>query len=60
MLSPPLIPGIEGPRTRPYWSVMIPTYNPRADYLEETLKSVLQQDRPGPDADRSNRRLLEG
>jgi len=26
---------------------MIPTYNPRADYLEETLKSVLQQD-PGP------------
>ena len=27
---------------------MIPTYNPRADYLEETLNSVLQQD-PGPD-----------
>jgi glycosyltransferase involved in cell wall biosynthesis len=27
---------------------MIPTYNPQADYLEETLKSVLQQD-PGPD-----------
>ena len=27
---------------------MIPTYNPRAEYLEETLKSVLQQD-PGPD-----------
>ena len=26
---------------------MIPTYKPRADYLEETLKSVLQQD-PGP------------
>jgi glycosyltransferase involved in cell wall biosynthesis len=26
---------------------MIPTYNPRADYLEETLSSVLQQD-PGP------------
>jgi glycosyltransferase involved in cell wall biosynthesis len=23
---------------------MIPTYNPRAEYLEETLKSVLQQD----------------
>src|SRR5258707_2429820 len=33
---------------RPVWSVMIPTYNARADYLEETLKSVLQQD-PGPD-----------
>ena len=32
---------------RPFWSVMIPTYNARADYLEEALKSVLQQD-PGP------------
>jgi glycosyltransferase involved in cell wall biosynthesis len=29
-----------------YWSVMIPCYNPRADYLEETLRSVLEQD-PG-------------
>src|SRR5438034_11453647 len=48
MLPPPLIPGIEGLGTRPYWSVMIPTYNPRAEYLEETLKSVLQQD-PGPE-----------
>jgi glycosyltransferase involved in cell wall biosynthesis len=27
---------------------MIPAYNPRAEYLEETLQSVLQQD-PGPD-----------
>jgi glycosyltransferase involved in cell wall biosynthesis len=27
---------------------MIPTYNPRADYLEDTLRSVLQQD-PGPE-----------
>jgi len=34
---------------RPFWSVMIPTYNARADYLEETLRSVLAQD-PGPDA----------
>ncbi len=32
---------------RPLWSVMIPTYNARADYLEKTLNSVLQQD-PGP------------
>src|SRR5881392_89985 len=39
----PLLPDA----TRPFWSVMIPTYKPRADYLEETLKSVLQQD-PGP------------
>ena len=49
MLScPPLIPDIKGSGARPFWSVMIPTYNPRADYLEETLNSVLQQD-PGPD-----------
>jgi glycosyltransferase involved in cell wall biosynthesis len=27
---------------------MIPTYNPRANYLEETLNKVLQQD-PGPE-----------
>lgn len=32
---------------RPYWSVMIPIYKPRADYLAEALRSVLQQD-PGP------------
>lgn len=32
---------------RPFWSVMIPTYN-RASYLEKTLKGVLEQD-PGPD-----------
>jgi glycosyltransferase involved in cell wall biosynthesis len=32
---------------RPFWSVMIPTYN-CANYLVETLKSVLEQD-PGAD-----------
>jgi len=32
---------------RPKWSVMIPTYN-RTKYLEETLRSVLEQD-PGPE-----------
>jgi glycosyltransferase involved in cell wall biosynthesis len=46
--SAPLIAGIQGPGSRPFWSVMIPTYNPRAGYLEETLHSVLQQD-PGPE-----------
>src|SRR5262245_49555067 len=44
----PLIPQQTACGVRPFWSVMIPTYNPRADYLEETLSSVLQQD-PGPD-----------
>jgi glycosyltransferase involved in cell wall biosynthesis len=37
--------GLSG--ARPFWSVMIPTYKARSDYLKETLKSVLQQD-PGP------------
>jgi glycosyltransferase involved in cell wall biosynthesis len=32
---------------RPFWSVMIPTYNPDPRYLRETLESVLVQD-PGP------------
>jgi len=39
----PVPRGIE----RPFWSVMIPTFNCGA-YLEETLKSVLVQD-PGPE-----------
>jgi glycosyltransferase involved in cell wall biosynthesis len=28
---------------KPFWSVMIPTYNPHLGYLEETLRSVLDQ-----------------
>lgn len=35
-------------KDRPFWSVMIPTYNPQPHYLEETLRSVLKQD-PGPE-----------
>jgi glycosyltransferase involved in cell wall biosynthesis len=47
MANPPLIfPLQEENSPRPLWSVMIPTYNPRADYLEETLWGVLKQD-PG-------------
>ena len=45
---PPLISDAKDSGTRPYWSVMIPSYNPRAAYLEETLRSVLAQD-PGPE-----------
>jgi glycosyltransferase involved in cell wall biosynthesis len=41
---PSIAPITEG-TYRPFWSVIIPTYN-CANYLEETLKSVLQQD-PG-------------
>src|SRR5712692_2620823 len=49
MANPPVIPPLkEAGSPRPFWSVMIPTYNPRSNFLEETLTSVLQQD-PGPD-----------
>lgn len=43
---PPIVP-IEGNTPRPFWSVMIPTYNPDPAYLAQTLDSVLAQD-PGP------------
>jgi hypothetical protein len=33
---------------RPFWSVMIPTYNPNLNYLEQALGSVLEQ-APGPE-----------
>jgi glycosyltransferase involved in cell wall biosynthesis len=46
--TPPAIPVLPVHGHRPFWSVMIPTYNPHADYLEQTLRSVLQQD-PGPE-----------
>src|SRR5438105_12861529 len=47
-LKSPAIRVLPADNCRPFWSVMMPTYNPRADYLEETLQSVLQQD-PGPE-----------
>jgi glycosyltransferase involved in cell wall biosynthesis len=48
MANPPPILPLQEENSRPFWSVMIPTYNPRADYFEETLRSVLKQD-PGPE-----------
>src|SRR5881396_709858 len=47
-LKAPTIRTLPADDSRPFWSVMIPTYNPRADYLEETLRSVINQD-PGPE-----------
>ena len=47
-LKPPAIRVLPVDDSRPFWSVMIPTYNPQADFLAATLQSVLQQD-PGPE-----------
>lgn len=45
-VDPPPIAPIPDGISRPFWSVMVPVYNCREDYLRETLASVLQQD-PG-------------
>lgn len=42
----PRIPARTDEGARPFWSVMIPTYN-RFEYLAETLASIFSQD-PGP------------
>jgi glycosyltransferase involved in cell wall biosynthesis len=44
---PPILPVPSG-EPRPFWSVMIPTYNPAPNFLRQTLGSVLDQD-PGAD-----------
>jgi glycosyltransferase involved in cell wall biosynthesis len=47
--QPPAIsPIAKNAKRQPFWSVMIPIYNPRLDYLEETLRCVLDQ-APGRD-----------
>lgn len=43
---PPVIAPLPAGLTRPFWSVMIPIYNCREEYLRETLRGVLCQD-PG-------------
>ncbi|MBE9224572.1 glycosyltransferase [Phormidium sp. LEGE 05292] len=40
--APPSINSVAENFNRPFWSVMIPTYNPKK-YLEETLRSVIEQ-----------------
>jgi cellulose synthase/poly-beta-1,6-N-acetylglucosamine synthase-like glycosyltransferase len=47
LLTPPCIAPVPQSEERPFWSVMIPTYN-TSDLLEKTLRSVLNQN-PGPD-----------
>jgi Glycosyl transferase family 2 len=44
----PTIEPVQNNPHRPFWSVMIPTYNSDEKYLKEVLESVLQQD-PGAD-----------
>src|SRR5579872_4175700 len=45
--APPVIAPLGSTEPRPFWTVMIPTYN-RSTYLERTLRSVLAGD-PGPE-----------
>lgn len=44
----PQIAPLQPSGSRPFWSVMIPAYNPRPEHLEQALKGVLIQD-PGPE-----------
>jgi glycosyltransferase involved in cell wall biosynthesis len=48
MNVPAIQPLSEDRKSRPFWSVMIPAYNPNRNYLEQALSSVLAQD-PGPE-----------
>ena len=41
-----ILPVIADGKPRPFWSVIIPAYNPGRNYLEQTLRSILDQD-PG-------------
>ena len=43
-LPPVILPIPKDGKPRPFWSVMIPAYNPGKDYLEQSLRSVLAQD----------------
>jgi glycosyltransferase involved in cell wall biosynthesis len=45
---PTILPVPDDGKARPFWSVMIPAYNPSPEYLEQALRSVLEQ-APGPD-----------
>jgi glycosyltransferase involved in cell wall biosynthesis len=44
VLKVPKINSLHTSSPRPFWSVMIPVYNPPLPYLEETLRCVLDQD----------------
>lgn len=41
--DPPRIAPLRSSGNRPFWSVMIPTFNPRRDYLEQAIGSVINQ-----------------
>jgi hypothetical protein len=48
-LTIPAIEPVPAGTVRPFWSVMIPTYEPNPDYLRRTISAVLEQDE-GPTA----------
>jgi GT2 family glycosyltransferase len=41
--NPPRIAQVANAGSRPFWSVMIPTFNPQRNLLDKTLSSVLSQ-----------------
>lgn len=41
--DPPRIAPFQSSGARPFWSVMIPTFNPCRDYLEQAIGSVIRQ-----------------
>jgi glycosyltransferase involved in cell wall biosynthesis len=47
MTDCPTISPVVSDAPRPFWSVMIPTFNPHPNFLAQTLDAVLTQD-PGP------------
>ena len=47
--QPPVVLPLPPLSERPFWSVMIPIFNCREDYLRETLRSVLCQDQGAED-----------
>jgi predicted O-linked N-acetylglucosamine transferase (SPINDLY family)/glycosyltransferase involved in cell wall biosynthesis len=49
-LRPPSVIPLSDLNKRPFWSIMIPTYNPKPEYLNKVLRSVLAALPKGVDA----------
>jgi hypothetical protein len=49
-VRPPSVNLLADSNTRPFWSIMIPAYNPKPEYLNKVLRSVLTALSKGVDA----------